>query len=196
MSIFDTFVQLPLSIDQGRVLSNDKELTEKLNTFNHLVKTITANHCPEDIPSQPNQVHPKRSIHINRLKESGNDYYRKRNYDEAIKLYTLAIEMAYGRPHWEPVSLSRDELATAFYERCMAYLASKQWKNAFVDASTVIGIRKSWNKGYLCKSKALQGMGILDKAKESLELGLGFEPKNDELLSALKELNKQLERLF
>ncbi|EMR10652.1 hypothetical protein PNEG_01351 [Pneumocystis murina B123] len=196
MSFFDTFVQLPISINEGRVVSVEKELMEKLEPFNRLIKSITLNQYPEDIPLPPNQVHPKRSIHINRLKESGTEHSRRKNYDEALKFFTLAVEMAYGRPYWEPASLSRDELAAAFYERCTVYLASKQWKNAFVDASTVIGIRKAWSKGHLCKSKALQGMGILDKAKESLELGLSFEPKNDELLAALKELNRQLERYF
>ncbi|KTW27213.1 uncharacterized protein T551_03207 [Pneumocystis jirovecii RU7] len=196
MSLFDTFLQLPLRINKGQVLSDQEDLKEELSSFNNLVKAIATNQCPEDIPSPPGDVHPKRSIHINRLKESGIECYRKKNYEDAVKLYTLAIEMASGRPHWEPVALSRDELATAFYQRSIAYIASKQWGKAFVDASTVVGIRKAWSKGHLCKSKVFQGMGMLDKAKESLELGLSFEPRNDELLTALKELNKQLGKHF
>ncbi|CCJ29746.1 unnamed protein product [Pneumocystis jirovecii] len=185
-----------MEINKGQVLSDQEDLKEELSSFNNLVKAIATNQCPEDIPSPPGDVHPKRSIHINRLKESGIECYRKKNYEDAVKLYTLAIEMASGRPHWEPVALSRDELATAFYQRSIAYIASKQWGKAFVDASTVVGIRKAWSKGHLCKSKVFQGMGMLDKAKESLELGLSFEPRNDELLTALKELNKQLGKHF
>ncbi|KAG5437448.1 hypothetical protein PCK2_001001, partial [Pneumocystis canis] len=120
MALFDTFAQLPLKIVNGQVLSDQEELKEKLNSLNQLVKAIAVHQCPEDIPLAPNEVHPKRSIHINRLKDSAVECYRKKNYEDAVKLYTLAIEMAYGRPHWEPASLSRDELAAAFYQRSMA----------------------------------------------------------------------------
>jgi translocation protein SEC72 len=90
----------------------------------------------------------------------------------------MAANIAVQRPPWEASQLMREELSTVLSNRSAAYFEMGDYISALVDAETVIQLKKPWSKGYFRKAKALMQLHSYQEAKETLELGLSFEPEN------------------
>ncbi|KAK3838303.1 MAG: hypothetical protein JOS17DRAFT_729617 [Linnemannia elongata] len=113
-------------------------------------------------------------------------------HQEAIVAYTNAINIAFDRPLWEPTQLAREELAVLLCNRSAAYIARKEWVNAYVDAEGVIELKRPWSKGHFRLGRALFGMGRLEEGIQALQLGLMFDPESAEIQKALKEAETAL----
>lgn len=192
-------------------------LQDELGALNALHRALIALE-PPNIPPPPLPVNPKRSAQIAKLRDSANTAYRKAAAGgaaaattaapgsgnagnnaaaEAVRLYTFAIEMALGRPGWEPVGLARDELCGLFANRAQAHMAQGNWAEALVDSRASIECKpvanvKAWWRG----AKALTEMGRWAEARDFLERGLEVEGKTGdmerELVSLLKLVNDRL----
>ena len=134
----ETFIQHPLQIDASSKAisapsSSSASLTNELEALNALHRNLISLETP-GTPPPPKPVNPKRSAQVSKLKDSANAAYRKSTFDEAIRLYTYAIDMALGRPGWEPVALVREELAPLYANRAQAQMAQQNWAEGYVDA--------------------------------------------------------------
>jgi len=204
-SDLDSFTQYPLHLDpttKAITLSSttgfqsqaqaDKISTE-LQSLNQLHRTLI-NLDPPTIPPPPVPVNPKRSAQITKLRDTANATFRKSNYQEAIKLYGLAIEMAYSRPPWEPLGLVRDELSGLYAHRSQAYMSTQAWPEGWVDAKCSVECKPTGNpKGWWRGGKCLLEMGRKDEAKAWIERAVEIEGKvvegGKELVSLLEEIN-------
>lgn len=145
------------------------------------------NDLAHDLLLNPNQAFPPppqttvnpRSQKGSAQKDAGNTHFRKGEWQEAIKYYTLAAETAATRPLYESNLYARDEIAIALCNRSAAYLLAGEFVNALVDADAVVALKRPWVKGYFRKGKALQAMGRWEEAREALLLGLQFDPSAD-----------------
>lgn len=97
---------------------------------------------------------------------------------EAIKLFTLAVDMAASRPLWEMAALARDELAVCLCNRSAAFAAVGDWVDSYVDADAVVQLKRPWLKGHYRKGVALREMGRGEEAREALRVGLQFDPES------------------
>lgn len=88
----------------------------------------------------------------------------------------MSAQIAASRFPWEAAALVRDELAIVVCNRSAAYFAAGDFIGALADADAVIQLKRPWSKGHFRKAKALLGLGLLEDARESAELGLQFEP--------------------
>ena len=78
------------------------------------------------------------------LKDAGNKAFLGKNYDEAIKLYTQAIEMSSGSPsHIYYSNRGNAQLELHNYEECIR------------DCEKAIEIDSTYLKSYFRKAKAL-----------------------------------------
>nr|5L0Y_A Chain A, Sec72-ssa1 c-terminal peptide fusion protein [synthetic construct]5L0Y_B Chain B, Sec72-ssa1 c-terminal peptide fusion protein [synthetic construct]5L0Y_C Chain C, Sec72-ssa1 c-terminal peptide fusion protein [synthetic construct]5L0Y_D Chain D, Sec72-ssa1 c-terminal peptide fusion protein [synthetic construct]5L0Y_E Chain E, Sec72-ssa1 c-terminal peptide fusion protein [synthetic construct]5L0Y_F Chain F, Sec72-ssa1 c-terminal peptide fusion protein [synthetic construct]5L0Y_G Ch len=138
-------------------------------------------------------VNPKRSANINKLRESGNAEYRKQRYGDAIKLYTLGLQMALTRPAWEPAGLVRDEIHQLYSNRAQAYMQLGQWPEAAADAECSVEAKRQGNaKAWYRRGKCLMEMRRLQEAREWVARGLEFEGEEKELAELLKEIDSKL----
>ncbi|KAJ5933840.1 hypothetical protein N7454_006169 [Penicillium verhagenii] len=185
-SEIDLFTQYTLHMDpQSKAISHPASLptpsqttlmTTELNELNTLHRSLLALENPQNIPPPPLPINPKRSAQITKLRDSGNAAYRKNNYDEAIKLYTYAIDMALSRPGWEPVSLAREELAGLFGNRGQAHMGNQDWPEGLVDAKASVDSKPVGNvKAWWRIGKCLAEMGRYEEAKTFLVKGLELE---------------------
>lgn len=101
--------------------------------------------------------------------------------------------MALGRPPWEASALCRDETVILLCNRSAAKFALNEFPESLADAETVVELKKPWPKGHFRKSKALQAMGRLEEAKRAVEIGLMYDPKDNECNLGLKEIKKAIE---
>lgn len=64
---------------------------------------------------------PNRSQQFTKAKEDGNAQFKEGKLDEAIRLFTVAVELAADRPPWESHVLAREELSLALSNRSLCY---------------------------------------------------------------------------
>ena len=144
-------------------------------------------------------VNPKRSAQINKLREAGNASHKKGAYADAIKLYSLAIDMAVGRPVWEAAGVVREELSALYGNRAQAWMAQQAWAEGAVDAECSVELKKVANtKGWWRRGQCLKEMGRLEEAAEWIREAVEFESGGpdkvglEELVSMGREIDKAL----
>ncbi|KAI9278519.1 hypothetical protein BDA99DRAFT_429072 [Phascolomyces articulosus] len=138
----------------------------------------------------PNAPNPVRNAQVNRLKEEGNKFFKQNNYPEAIRFYTMAVDLSWSRPLWEPLAFQyvREELSTILSNRSAARLATKEYVDALVDAEMVTRLKREWSKGWFRKGKALWALGRAEEAQAAFLTGLRFDHESEELRKALAEV--------
>jgi len=196
----DTFTLLPLQMDpatkqiSSSTPNTSQALQSELATLNALHRSLLSVDTPTGTPPPPVPVNPKRSAQINKLRETGNAEFRKGVHSNAIRIYSLAIEMALGRPAWEPSGLVREEVAGLYANRAQANMAMQEWAQGAVDAQASVEMRKVGNaKGWWRRGKCLMEMGRLEEAKEWVNEALEFEASEADLLALRKDIEAKLQ---
>lgn len=93
-----------------------------------------------------------------RHKARGNEHFKRREFEAAIREYSLGIE--------------RRPTATLHSNRSAAYCALGQFQAASEDADRAIALDPNWAKTYSRKGKALYGMRSFKKAADAYARGL------------------------
>lgn len=198
----DTFLTLPLQIDEKTksVVCSHHSLPvcPKCNldfqALNQLLRNFNSLPADQQVPPNPKkQPHPVRSAQISKLKESGLASFKIHKFNDAVKFYSLAIDMALGRPPWEVAALCRDETVILLCCRSAARFALSEFPESLADAEAAVELKKPWPKGHFRKCKALQAMGRLEEAKRAVEIGLMYVPNDNECNLALKDIKKAIE---
>lgn len=109
-------------------------------------------------------------------KKLGNEAYEAKDYPEAIKLYSEAIDL-------DP------ENHVYYSNRSVAYGMNKDWDKAKEDAEMCISKDKTFIKGYFRLCNALLELKDLDGAIGALQKGLSVDPHHSDLKRKLRELN-------
>ncbi|KAF4589520.1 tetratricopeptide repeat domain containing protein [Ophiocordyceps camponoti-floridani] len=200
MSDFTHFDLLPLQMDPSSKAIATSQPTramttelEQLNTLHRALLTLEAG--SNGVPPPPIPVNPKRTSNVTKLRDNGNIEYRKQRYAEAVRLYTLGIQMALTRPMWEPAALVREEVSGLLANRAQAHMAMRNWPEGAVDAEASVEARRVGNaKGWWRRGRCLVEMGRFDEAREWVRSGLEVEGEEAELVGLLKEIETTLEK--
>lgn len=200
-----TFTLLPLKLDPSTspstlTLSSPSQpsLTPHLISLKTLHRSLLP--LPNQTPPPPLPTNPKRTAQIAKMREQGSHALRRStttttssssgtsaNAEEAIKLTTYALEMALGRPGWEPSSLVREEASAVLGQRAQAYLQAGMWAEAAADARCVVELNRRVGQGqgqgdkgnggiekkaYVQRGRCLVEMGRWEEAREWVGEGL------------------------
>ena len=99
------------------------------------------------------------------LKEQGNKAFANKNYQEAIKQYTMAIEITLEKPnHIYFANRANAELELLMFEECIA------------DCNQAIKIEPAFIKSYFRKARAEINQQKLSDAMDTLQAGLIIDP--------------------
>jgi translocation protein SEC72 len=193
-----TTQDLSLTHSSGQTPSQTAALNTEIEELNQLHRSLLTLD-PPNIPPPPLPVNPKRSAQISKLRDSANAAHRKSNYDEAIKLYTYAIDMALSRPGWEPVGVAREELSGLYANRAQAQMALQAWPEALIDAKSSVDSKPIGNvKAWWRIAKSLAEMSRYEEARKFLHKALDIEGKDSEggkeLFALLGEVERALLR--
>ncbi|WEW59328.1 hypothetical protein PRK78_004798 [Emydomyces testavorans] len=200
----DSFIQHPLQLDPtSKAISAPTAsyagLTAELDSLNALHRALLNLDSP-NVPPPPRPVNPKRTAQVSKLRDSANVAYRKAAFAEAVRLYTYAIDMALGRPAWEPLGLVREELAPLYANRAQAHMSGQEWPEGWIDAQLSIECSEENNtKAWWRGGKCLVEMGRWEEAIDWLRRGLEVEGRSSdntrELRSLLDDAEKGLEKM-
>ena len=190
----------PSSLDQATLTA-----ITSLNALHTSLKTLET---PNQVPPPPVPVNPKRSAQISKLKDTASAAHRKGQYAEAVRLWGYAIEMASGRPAWEPAGLVREELSPLFLGRGESHAGNRAWVEGWKDAEKSTeckagpavgpqgqkgpGNVKAWVLGARC----LGEMGRWGECVEWGERGLEVEGLSAGAAPGQGEDVKELQRLL
>ncbi|KAI1003250.1 hypothetical protein K3495_g4957 [Podosphaera aphanis] len=191
----ETFTLLPIHMDPtSKAVTTTSEssiLQKELQALNDLHRNLL--NLGQPVPPPPAPVNPKHTTHINKLRDSGNTCFRQGKHAEAVRLYTLGIEMALKRPLWESCQWMKEEVAALYANRAQAHMAIQNWPEAAVDAEASVHAKETGNvKAWWRGGKSLLEMGRLREAREWLRRSLVMENDDPELLSLSKEVGKSM----
>ncbi|GMF28234.1 unnamed protein product [Phytophthora lilii] len=100
----------------------------------------------------------------------GNDYFKEKNYTEAIEAYSQGLEVAPNK-------------AVLLGNRALCFLRLKGFERAREDAEDALDADNYENiKYYRLLSEAMMGMKDYDEAKEICDQGLELDPKDETLV--------------
>lgn len=116
------------------------------------------------------------------LKNQGNKALQAENYDEAIALYTQAIEMD-GTNH------------VFFSNRTAAYTKKGDYENALKDAKKTVELKSDWGKGYSRLGATLSYLERYDEALEAYKDGLKHDPENAQLKQGVQETEAKMKNV-
>ena len=203
--VLDTFTPVSIHIDpqtkQVSSLSSSKTIQDAISSLNALHQSMKGLETTNSIPPPPMPVNPKRSAQLTKLRDSAAVSSRKGNWQEAIRLWTFVVDMAAGRPGWEPTGLIREELAMSYLARANAHAAAQNWVEGWKDAECSTECKRGPQPGpngavlpgntkaYIIGARCLTEMGKWSEAVEWLERALDVEGKDGE---DGKELQKML----
>lgn len=200
MSDLTHFDLVPLQMDsQSKSISAtqpSRALTAELEALNTLHRSLLNLETPSGAPPPPVPVNPKRTANVTKLRDSGNNEYRKGKFPEAIKFYTLGLQMALQRPMWEPNALVREEVSGLLANRAQAHMALQNWAEGAVDANASVEAKWVGNaKAWWRRGRCLVEMGRLDEAREWVGRGLEVEGEEAELVGLLKDIDARIEKV-
>lgn len=203
MSDLTHFDLLPLQMDPKskaigavqRTRALDTEL-QQLNTLHRALLSLdSSGSATAGVPPPPIPVNPKRTSNVAKLRDNGNAEYHKQKYVEAVRLYTLGIQMALTRPPWEPAALVREEVSGLLANRAQVHMATRNWPEGAVDAEASVEARRVGNaKAWWRRGRCLVEMGRLHEAREWVKSGLEVEGEEPDLVSLLKEIASLIEK--
>lgn len=198
MSDLTHFDLLPLQMDpQSKAITTlqpSRALTAELAALNTLHRSLLAVETPNGAPPPPVPVNPKRTANVTKLRDSGNAEYRKGKYADAIRFYSLGVQMAMTRPLWEPAAFVREEVAGLLANRAQAHMALGNWPEGGVDANASVEAKWQGNaKAWWRKGKCLMEMGRWEEAREWVKKGLEVEGDEAELAAMLKEIEAKVD---
>ncbi|OXU22816.1 hypothetical protein TSAR_004664 [Trichomalopsis sarcophagae] len=112
------------------------------------------------------------------LKDLGNKLLAENKLDDAIHIYTQAIELD-----------SKNHVL--YSNRSAAYAKAGKYDLALQDAEKTVSLKPDWSKGYSRKGGALAYLGRYDDSIETYTKGLLLDPSNEQLKSGLEEVKAQ-----
>lgn len=200
MSDLTHFDFIPLQMDpQSKAISATKSsraLASELEALNKLHRSLLNLETPSGAPPPPVPVNPKRTANVTKLRDSGNAEYRKGKFADAIRFYTLGLQMAMQRPMWEPNALVREEVSGMLANRAQAHMALQNWAEGAVDAHASVEAKWVGNaKAWWRRGRCLVEMGRFDEAREWVGRGLEVEGEEAELVSLLKDIDARIEKV-
>ncbi|KAK7883055.1 hypothetical protein WMY93_029229 [Mugilogobius chulae] len=111
------------------------------------------------------------------LKEKANKYFKEKDYENAIKYYTEALEL-------------NPSNAIYYSNRSLAYLRTECYGYALADATKALEIDKNYIKGYYRRATSNMALGKFKAALKDYETVVRVRPNDKDAKMKYQECNK------
>uniref|UniRef100_A0A9J8DAL3 protein-serine/threonine phosphatase n=1 Tax=Cyprinus carpio carpio TaxID=630221 RepID=A0A9J8DAL3_CYPCA len=112
-----------------------------------------------------------------KLKEKANNYFKDKDYENAIKYYTEALEL-------------NPSNAIYYSNRSLAYLRTECYGYALVDATRALELDKNYIKGYYRRATSNMALGKFKAALKDYETVVRVRPNDKDAKMKYQECNK------
>lgn len=183
-----------ISVDQDSVAywseQDVKDYSHEVNTLNALAKQLVATNA--DVPPPPNQITENLSKQVTKLRDTALKEAKQGKDAEAIKLLTMALDMALRRPVWEAVQYQTTQIVVLLSDRCNVFIKLNKWADAYADAHILTTLQPAEWSNYFRKARCLRRIEKYGEAKALLATALELG-KND--AGALIKVNEEINDL-
>lgn len=132
-------------------------------------------------------------MEFDNLKAQGNDFFLKKKFDDALRLYTSAIENAQSCP---PTPEIEKSLAILFSNRAQTNLKLESYGLAISDTTTSLTFNSTFAKSFYRRAVAKLAIRDLEGALEDvISAGKCLNQKDSKISSLEKELRSELRRI-
>ena len=116
---------------------------------------------------------------FNSLKKLGDDNYKQNNYEEAIKYYSLALE------------LNNEDNYLVYLNRCLTYIKMNNYDDALKDAVTSTILKSDYAKGWSRVGSCLTALKRVEEAQAAFDKAYQLESNNEiyKNLSSVKTID-------
>lgn len=182
-----------LSLAENVSKSDWKDLELEIKQLNTLASELISSNS--DVPPPPVKELYNRQLSAlsKKLFDSGSKSFKEKKFADAVKQFSLCIEMNHRRPKFESFQLTLQELIMPLMARCDSYLLSEDFINAFGDADLLCSIAANIPDNHLRRGIANFKLDNLLDAKNDFERGLLFAPDHPKLKEELAKLLKEYE---
>lgn len=116
------------------------------------------------------------------LKQQANEFYKNKKYQEAVQMYSQAIELM-------------PENATYYSNRAAAKISMKDYEGSLSDSRKCLTLDPKSIKSYLRTSKCLLNLGNLSEATYQLMTAESIIQENVELNDNLSTVHKEMNQI-
>ncbi|XP_017793617.1 PREDICTED: serine/threonine-protein phosphatase 5 [Habropoda laboriosa] len=127
-------------------------------------------------------ISPEDAARAEKFKEEANEYFKNKDFTNAIELYTKAIEV-------------NPTVAVYYGNRSFAYLKTECFGYALTDASKAIELDKNYVKGYYRRAAAHMSLGKFKQALMDYKTVTKARPNDKESMIKYTECSKILKML-
>lgn len=172
--------------EQLPTTTTDTEDVEKeVAQVNHndTTEAVAEGEESELVPPSPVFVHPKDIQKALAAKEAGNEYFRQKDYDNAIQCYSNAI--AYCPNDDIENKEYQEQLATFYGNRAAAYFAEEEYELVIDDCSYALDHKADYVKVLLRRMQAYEKLDKLDEALADAKKIQELDPSTPKISSTV-----------
>lgn len=147
---------------QNKTVTNPDESTTAEQETETTVKVDREEDDETAVPPPPTFILPKDIQKALEAKEAGNEYFRQKDYDNAIQCYSNAIAYC---PNDAENKEYHEQLATFYGNRAAAYFAEEDYELVIDDCSYALDYKPDYVKVLI---RRMQSYEKLDKLEEAL----------------------------
>ncbi|XP_016842872.1 serine/threonine-protein phosphatase 5 [Nasonia vitripennis] len=136
----------------------------------------------ENAVEEPRVPSPEDIAEAEKYKEKANEFFKNQNYDEAVALYTKAIDL-------------NPSVAIYYGNRSFAFLKTECFGYALRDASKAIELDRNYLKGYYRRAAANMSLGKFKLALKDYEAVMKARPNDKDAKAKFTECNKIVKKL-
>lgn len=121
-------------------------------------------------------------IEAERLKDEANQFFKRQDYQEAVNLYSKAIDLS-------------PESAVYYANRSIAHLRLENFGYALEDANSCLDLDRNYVKGYYRRAAAFMALGKFRGALKDFETVVKFRPSDLDAKKKLTECSKIVKQM-
>ncbi|CDJ58433.1 peptidyl-prolyl isomerase, putative [Eimeria maxima] len=130
-------------------------------------------------------------------KEKGNNYYKKKNINEALAAYKEGLSYLDHADQWtEQQQIHKNSVEVSLrLNLSNCYLKTGEFAQAIDEASAAIKLDEKNSKAWYRRGVARAAFGFLDEARNDLTAAARLDPRNVEIRNELKKCKEKLEEV-
>lgn len=143
------------------------ELLDSVQRLNELHRQVI--NLNGGVPPPPDQVSKNVSEQIAKLKATADSNVKTAKYEDALKHYNLAVDMALRRPPWERVMLLMQELVILLGPRADTFMMLNRYPEAYTDVLMLCLLQPDEPLNHYRKGRCLKQINKLAEAADSFK---------------------------
>jgi translocation protein SEC72 len=162
------------------------QLKLEIDQLNILTSEVIG--CGADVPTPPTPqtFNQETAKMVKKLYDGGVQSFKVGKYHDAVKQFSIGIDMISRRYKFESFQYTLQELGLFLMSRADAYLKTGEYLKSYNDSDMLLGMMLCTPENFLRRGVANYFLGNYELARGDYQRGLAFDENNQRLLTELE----------